>query len=77
MWIYTIIWRFNQFAKVDVNGENESLVFKSLDPDYKNNGDIKWNFSKFIVDREESAAERYESTVNLKKIEERIVELLG
>lgn len=92
---------FDQFAKVDVNGENESPVFKflkeqqgfkgfdglkakllipvvkSMDPDYKNNSDIKWNFSKFLVDRDGNVVERFESTVEPKKIEDRIVELLG
>jgi len=92
---------FDQFAKVDVNGENESPVFKylkeqqgfkgfeglkakllipivkAMDPDYKNNGDIKWNFSKFLVDRDGNVVERYESTVEPKKIEDKIVELLG
>ena len=92
---------FDQFAKVDVNGENESPVFKylkeqrgfkgfeglkakllipivkAMDPNYKNNGDIKWNFSKFLVDRDGNVVERYESTVEPKKIEDKIVELLG
>ena len=92
---------FDQFKKIDVNGENESPLYtflksqkgfdgfpgikgkvlipiaKSMDPDYKNNSNIKWNFTKFLVDQNGNVLERYESTVEPEKIEERIKELLG
>ena len=92
---------FDQFAKVDVNGENQSELFKylkeqkgfegfeglkgkilipvvkAMDSDYKNNSNIKWNFTKFLVDREGNVVERFESTVTPGKIEKRVVELLG
>ena len=42
----------------------------------KNNGDIKWNFTKFLVDREGNVVERLESTITPEKIEERVKELL-
>ena len=48
-----------------------------MDPDYKNNSNIKWNFTKFLVDQNGNVLERYESTVEPEKIEERIKELLG
>lgn len=91
---------FDQFAKVDVNGENESPVWKylkskqgfkgfpglkakvlipvvkAMDPDYKNNSDIKWNFTKFLVDRDGNVIDRFESTVTPEKIEEKIKEVL-
>lgn len=92
--------QFDQFAKVDVNGENESELWKylksqkgfkgfdglkgkvlipvakAMDPDYKNNSNIKWNFTKFLVDREGNVVERFESTVTPEKIEAKVKELL-
>ena len=92
--------KFDQFKKVDVNGENESELFKFLkeqkgfegipglegkmltpvlkkmDPDYKNNSNIKWNFTKFLVDKEGNVVERYEPTIKPEKIEEDIIKLL-
>lgn len=47
-----------------------------MDPNYKNNSDIKWNFTKFLVDRDGNVIERFESTVTPEKIEERIKELI-
>ena len=88
---------FDQFAKIDVNGENESPLFtylkkqkgfdglkgkvlipvvKAMDPDYKNNSNIKWNFTKFLVDRNGNVVARYESTVTPEKIEKDIKELI-
>lgn len=91
---------FDQFAKIDVNGENESEVWKylksqkgfegfpgikgkilipvakAMDPDYKNNSNIKWNFTKFLVDRNGNVVERFEPTVEPKQIEEKVEELL-
>ena len=69
---------FGQFAKVDVNGENESEVWKYLKSQkgFEGNSNIKWNFTKFLVDKEGNVVERYASTVTPEKIEKKIVELL-
>ena len=77
---------FDQFAKVDVNGENEiplytflkneiqedkidgiknKLAMKTVEKiskTLKNKGDIKWNFTKFLVDRKGKVIERYSPT---------------
>ena len=37
-----------------------SGVVKAMDKDYKNNGNIKWNFTKFLIDREGNIAGRFE-----------------
>ena len=47
-----------------------------MDPDYKNSSDIKWNFTKFLVDREGNVVERLESTIAPEKIETKIKELI-
>ena len=51
-------------------------VAKAMDPDYKNNSNIKWNFTKFLVDRNGNVIERFEPTIKPEKIEKKIVELL-
>ena len=37
-------------------------VVSSMDPDYQNNGNIKWNFTKFLFDREGNLIVRFEPT---------------
>lgn len=59
-----------------VKGAFMKTVVSRIDPDYKNNPDIKWNFTKFLVDREGNVVERFESTVEPAKIEEKITGLL-
>ncbi|MCR5587157.1 MAG: glutathione peroxidase [Lachnospiraceae bacterium] len=43
-------------------------MLKKIDKDYKNNPDIKWNFTKFIVDREGNVIARFEPTVDMKTV---------
>ena len=66
---------FPQFKKIEVNGENESPLFTYL-KSQAGGGDIKWNFTKFLVDREGNVVERYEPTTDCKVIEEAIKKLL-
>ncbi len=52
-----------------------SIAVKKTDKEYKNNGNIKWNFTKFLIDRNGNIVERFEPTdmKNLKsKIQENI-----
>ena len=45
-----------------------STMLKKIDKDYKNNPDIKWNFTKFIVDREGKVVARFEPTVKMSEV---------
>jgi len=45
-------------------------------PDYKNEPDIKWNFTKFLIDREGNVISRFEPTEEMSIVEGRIKELL-
>ena len=47
-----------------------SAMLKKIDKDYKNNPAIKWNFTKFLVDRSGEVVARFEPTENMKKVEE-------
>lgn len=53
-----------------------SAMLKKLDKDYKNNPSIKWNFTKFLVDREGNVVARFEPTANMTKVEEAVAALL-
>ena len=92
--------QFDQFAKIDVNGENESQVFTILKEQQPNEeakglknkmamkaiakisttctkkGDIVWNFTKFLVDKEGNAIKRYDPTFDPSEIEKDLQELI-
>lgn len=53
-----------------------ATMLKKVDKNYKNNPDIKWNFTKFIVDRSGQVVARFEPTHDMKKVEELIQSLL-
>ena len=53
-----------------------SAMLKKLDKDSKNNPSIKWNFTKFLVDREGNVVARFEPTANMTKVEEAVAALL-
>jgi len=65
---------FKQFAKIEVNGANESPLYTYLK---KQKGGllgsaIKWNFTKFLVDREGNVIGRFAPTDTPEKIEKSI-----
>ena len=47
-------------------------VVKKMDKDYKNNGNIKWNFTKILIDRKGNIVARFEPTKDLNTVKERI-----
>ena len=51
-------------------------VLKQIDPDYENNDDIKWNFTKFLIDRNGEVVARFEPTEDMQVVEDAIKELL-
>ena len=91
---------FDQFSKLDVNGENESPLYtyikneikedtieglknkmsmkavEKISSTCKKEGDIKWNFTKFLVDRQGKVVARYSPTYKPEDMEEKIKELL-
>ncbi len=91
---------FPQYAKIDVNGENASDLYKYLtantvyqgfegpmasmmediagkmDADFRNNGNIKWNFTKFVIDKNGNIAKRFEPTADMCDVKACIMSLL-
>ena len=53
-----------------------SAMLKKQDKNYKNTPDIKWNFTKFIIDREGNVVARFEPTEGMKKVEKCIAGLI-
>ena len=53
-----------------------SVMLKKIDKNYKTNPDIKWNFTKFVIDRQGNVVARFEPTADLKKVEECVKSLL-
>ena len=51
-------------------------IVKKMDKDYKNNGNIKWNFTKILINRSGEIVARYEPTADIKKIRAKIKEVL-
>ena len=50
--------------------------FRKKDPAYDQNPDIKWNFTKFLVDRKGRVVQRFEPTATAADMEEAIRQLL-
>ncbi len=42
-----------------------SAMLKKIDKDYKNNSEIKWNFTKFVIDRNGNVVARFEPTAKM------------
>ncbi|MCR4831299.1 MAG: glutathione peroxidase [Pseudobutyrivibrio sp.] len=53
-----------------------SAMLKKIDKDYKNNPEIKWNFTKFIVDRQGNVVARFEPTADMKEVEKCVASLI-
>lgn len=66
---------FPQFSKIEVNGDDAIPLYKWL---VKNSDGkkIKWNFTKFLIDRNGNIVKRYESATPIKKIRSDLEALL-
>ncbi|MBQ8366576.1 MAG: glutathione peroxidase [Alistipes sp.] len=51
-------------------------MLREADADYDKKSDIKWNFTKFLIDREGRVVARFEPTADMARIEEAIERLL-
>lgn len=69
---------FQTFAKVEVNGENQAPLYQFLKAAQGGllNKAIKWNFTKFLVDRQGNVVKRYSSQTKPEEIAADIQKLL-
>lgn len=70
---------FPRFKKIEVNGENESPLYTYLKSQQKGKfgSKIKWNFTKFLVDREGKVIDRFGPATTPASIEKKIVNLFA
>lgn len=69
---------FKQFAKIKVNGIDESPLYTYLKSQKGGllNAKIKWNFTKFLIDRNGEVIERFAPATTADNIEAAIINLL-
>lgn len=71
--------QFPLFAKIDVNGANTDPLYKYLKHEAKGllgSESIKWNFTKFLVDKHGKVVKRYAPTDTPESIEKEIAAVL-
>jgi glutathione peroxidase len=71
--------KFPLFEKVDVNGNNAHPLFQYLTkaaPGLFGTETVKWNFTKFLVDRNGKVVERYASMAKPEDLDKAIQKLL-
>ncbi|MBW4581363.1 MAG: glutathione peroxidase [Tildeniella nuda ZEHNDER 1965/U140] len=70
---------FPLFQKIDVNGQNAHPLYQYLTkaaPGLLGTESVKWNFTKFLVDRAGNVVKRYSSLTKPEDIEQAIQTLL-
>ena len=71
--------KFPLFSKIDVNGANTHPLYKYLKKEAKGllgSESIKWNFTKFLVDKDGNVVRRYASTDTPQSIEKDVAAAL-
>ncbi len=77
--LYKFLQEQKGFAGWDMSHQIAPLLEDMLskaDPDYKQKPDIKWNFTKFLINKKGQVVARFEATENIANIEAQIEELL-
>lgn len=69
---------FPMYAKIDVNGDNAHPLFQFLKQEQGGvlGDDIKWNFTKFLIDRNGKVVKRYAPTTSPVKMKKDIEKVL-
>ena len=67
--------KFNGFGKGPMSLMMGGVA-KKMDKDYKNNGEIKWNFTKFLIGRDGTIVTRFEPTEDMKTVAHKVKEIL-
>jgi glutathione peroxidase len=70
---------FPMFAKVDVNGKDAAPLYQYLKKEEKGllgTEGIKWNFTKFLVDKNGAVVDRFAPTTTPESLEKEVEKLL-
>lgn len=70
--------KFPQFAKIDVNGDKADPLYQFLKSQKKGvlSGSVKWNFTKFLVNKEGNVVARFAPTDSPESLDDKIAALL-
>lgn len=77
--LYTFLKAQKGFAGFDEDNPLTPMLNSMLqrkNPDYMSTPDIKWNFTKFLINRDGEVVERFEPTTDMDIVEKKIKELL-
>ena len=77
--LYTFLKSQKSFSGFDEDHPLTPILqsqLEKVDPGYRDSSDIKWNFTKFLVDREGNVVARFEPTTDMDLVEEKVSELL-
>ena len=53
-----------------------NVMLKKIDKDYEHNSEIKWNFTKFLIDRQGNVVARFEPTADMKAVRDAVAALI-
>ncbi len=67
---------FNGFDLDLDQGKMMDQMLRGKDPEYDKNNDIKWNFTKFLIDRDGNVVQRFEPTEDMGYVESKVEELI-
>lgn len=70
---------FPMFAKVNVNGESAHPIYKYLKKELNGTfgNNVKWNFTKFLIDTNGKPLKRFSPLTKPQKIEKHIISMLN
>ena len=76
--LYSYLTGNTTFAGFDDNEMGHLLddMFSKADPDYKKTSSIKWNFTKFLIDRNGEIVARFEPTTSMETVREKVEAIL-
>lgn len=76
--LYTYLKQEKGFEGFDQHELKDILenMFDEKDSNWRNNNDIKWNFTKFIIDKDGNVVKRFEPTASFETIDDTISSLL-
>ncbi|MBO5631667.1 MAG: hypothetical protein J5965_21565 [Aeriscardovia sp.] len=77
--LFTFLKSQKPFGGFDANHPLSKILDEMLskaDPNYKDSPDIKWNFTKFLIDKKGLVKARFEPTDSMEKVAEQIEAIL-
>lgn len=78
--LFTYLKSKQAFGGFDLNERLEKLLddmMRKKDPEFDKNPDIKWNFTKFLIDRQGNVIKRFEPTDKMADVEMEIAKALN